>query len=340
MLKWQSNLRVVRQYLENLAEIIGMCPNIQQMSVISVEFGDISLWTHLIPDSVQIQLGDECERGPIAGHGLLKLKTFAFQSNAQTSYGRLVYPSLYDIFSSLVHCPSLDILHASGLVEGGAQDRRTLGTFKKLQRLELTECMLSISSVERTILSCKDLRHFVCHWSYLSWSPQTEIIEWFPDLVMMEETLETLWLLVGTLNLSSEFVPNRSFISLRRMTRLKELKLCDLFFPNMHGGHPLAEGTPSIAFELPPSLEHLTISYKMRWLDDWDWVEDLWHPLKLLADDCPAHLPSLRSIVCHIDDTAGIWQGEELIEMFKEVGVSLSFTDQLDIHTRLGDNIM
>ncbi|KAJ4302966.1 hypothetical protein N0V90_001857 [Kalmusia sp. IMI 367209] len=321
---------VVCEYFEKLAGIIGMCQNIQQISVISIESSNFTLWGHLLLPCL------ENDRRLVVGHGLPKLKTFAFQINSKEEYDESDAPSLITILSSLLQCPSLTVLRASGVVGDRSRTIPFRGTFRNLQRFELTECTLSHQYVDKALIPCENLRHFVCHWSYLWCWISGSTVDLFPNLIRQRQTLETLWLVADKAGFDSTNQSDISCSSLRQLANLKEAKLCNLLIPDKHCRLSAAAGILPIASELPPSLEHLTISYIMQWSNEMFFYPDVWDSLEQLANDCSRCLPRLKELVVHLEGDRTIGGVKMLTDLFEEKGVRFQLVVELDVLTNLG----
>jgi hypothetical protein len=94
-----------------------------------------------------------------------------------------------------------------------------------------------------------------------------------------------------------------------------------------------------IAPELPPLLEHLTISYTSQYVDLNTWRPSVLASLQQLADDCTNYLPRLRELVIQYEGgSVGLCCGddEDLVRRFGERGVQLCVVEELNVLAMLG----
>lgn len=321
-----------------LAWIVHMCPNIQQMSVISVESSNFTFWGHLL-DPLDDSEGGEDGRGLLGApkHILGKLQKLAFQTNVSQNYVAEHTVDFNRIFFKLLKFSPLTELRASGVTNSRIYSRPSGPTFESLQRIEVTQCSLPLKNVDNMLSACKNLRHFVCHWAFLWCHMSHQQVNLLPNLQKHHRTLETLGLMANRAGFDSTSESWVSCPSLCQMTTLKEAKLCNLFIPDKQCRKPaLPAGIREfpIARELPPSLERLTISYTMHYIDPEIWGTSVCSSLQRLAADCTQYLPRLRDLIIQYEGgRVGIWgEGdEELVQSFGEKGVRLRIVENLDV---------
>ncbi|KAF2446637.1 hypothetical protein P171DRAFT_430746 [Karstenula rhodostoma CBS 690.94] len=336
----------VNEYFQKLAWIIRMCPNIQQMSVISIESPDFTFWRCLL-DLPDEGMWDQDRRNmqSVPRHSLRKLQKLTLQTNVSEGYMRQHLVDLNRIYVALLGCSPLTELRASGVTGGLSYHIPSGLTFERLQRIEITECTLPFKDVDNLLSVCDNLRHFVCHWTFLWCQLSHEQVELLPNLQKHHKTMETLCLMASRAGF--EYTSSDSWVScpsLCQMATLKEAKLCNLFIPDKQCRiTELPGGVPEfpIAPELPPSLENLTISYTMRYIDSDTWRTSDCTSLQRLAVDCTQHLPRLRDLVIQYEGgRVGLYGGddEDLVRSFGEQGVRLRVVEKVDVPAMLNQD--
>lgn len=297
-----------------------MCPNIQQMSLISVESPVFTLWGNILD---------------LPEHSLLKLEKVAFQTNTREDYDRGETRPFNQILFGLLQCSSLRELRASGVVGEYSYEKPLGMKFQHLQRLEITECTLPHENVDDALSVCESLRHLVCHWTFLWCQLSHQQIDFLPNLLQQQKSLETLCLTAKRAGFDSTSQTFITCSSLHRMTALKKAKLCNIFIPDKQCRLiALPAGAPEvpIAPELAPFLEHLTISYTMHYINPDEWRNSVFISLRSLADDCAHYLPHLRELVIQFEEgRVGSHDGDdqELVRKFDERGIRLSIVEEL-----------
>lgn len=343
----------MRDHFEKFANIINVAPNIQQMSIASVETKEISLWNSLLQDryAEETRYLENTELELVSKTGLSKLGKLSVQINGlgADNWG----PELStQIFYSLLGCPALTELCIRGTTSDLDPSIPLSGVYANLQRLELTECELGLQSLDEALSFCPGLRQLVCQWSDASYRRLGFRKVLLPNLLKLHNTLEKLWLL-GSLHGINVYYPEEGVnLNLSNMCKLKEAKLSNFFITNNDPGpdHPAIVAVGSIASALPASLEHLTISYSTGNLSLFQFVQlgsSAWADLTLLAKECPLVLPCLKELIVHFDgqgegegegetDTLGDYFSNELVpQAFAEQGLSFSMVGELDILTML-----
>lgn len=320
---------MVPEYFSKLASVIRLCPNIQQMCVVSIESNDISLWDHLV--SVE----------PF--RGLTKLHTLAFQTNTKEEYAfSWKGPAFSRICTALSIIPSLHRMSVSGAVSLRDLNVPIRGTFENLHCVEIEESMVDLRDIDGLLNACNRLKTFKCHWAFLTLRLPHGYIDLLPSIVKHKDTLETLWLVPQLVDFSSMDPPKIHFSNLCHLTRLREAKLCNFFVPDRYTFHsPVLFAEPRLAFLVPPSLEHLTIKYSCYWAHASTYTFHILSILWELVDDCTQRLPHLRELIIQSEeeylnrsDSAppivvdGI---KALAGRLQEMGVHFSLVAELDV---------
>lgn len=237
-----------------------MTPNVEHMSLHSIENKFYSLWGKLVqfaPLEVA-RFGDIYALAP--RHGLLKLESLTLKMYANNE--RI---SLNAILHALVRCPLLTELRLAGASKLGFMPLPWTLTLKNLQFIKLTECNLAVEDVDDCLMACDDLRHFFCQWSSLRCQLPRQQVDLLPNL-RKQRNLETLSLLTVREEVSDTDKPFVSCSSIRELPSLKVAQLCNLFIPYNRWRYIPYMGiqdTP-IAQELPAALEHLSIFYTVK----------------------------------------------------------------------------
>lgn len=307
-----------------------MCPNILQMSVVSIETHESTLWKYLLDTLKPGQPGFAAEvfQGS-TGQILPKLRSLTLQTDMSQNYWGDLLADFSDVFSQLLARSPITELRACGV--GVINPRSSIApvgaNFETLQRIELTHCRLGLDRVDALLSSCNNLRSFMCHWHYLSCEMFHQEIDLLPSLGRHSKSLEDLCL---TMNLGAFDISRGAWVSspnLCGMEALNEAELSNLFIPDRTlRKYTYGSGQPiSIASGLPPSLEHLILSYNLDSGNAWDDFPIL--DLQRLADDCPRYLPRLWDMTIDHGNrriTGPLVQVvEDLIRHFKENGVQL-----------------
>jgi hypothetical protein len=312
------------------------------MSIISVESPSFTFWGHLLETT---EAGASSVQGnirEIPRQSLRKLQKLTFQTNVSETFMEHHTIDFNRIYLALLAGSPIMELRASG-VSGCLPYHVPPGsTFKSLQRIEITECTLPFADVDNVLSTCDNLRHFVCHWSFLWCYLSHQQINLLPNLQRQHKTMETLCLMANRIGFDSTSESWVSCPSLSQMTALKEARLCNLFIPDKQCRMPAVptrvRDVP-IAPELPPLLEHLTISYTSQYVDLNTWRPSVLASLQQLADDCTNYLPRLRELVIQYEGgSVGLCCGddEDLVRRFGERGVQLCVVEELNVLAMLG----
>jgi hypothetical protein len=141
-----------------------------------------------------------------------------------------------------------------------------LSIFGMLKRLEITECMLEIGEVAKTLSACNELQHVVCTWAFLDDTTGT-IPDLFIALMHHTETLESLRLDLRQVRTDEYLDESQCFGSFLPFKTLKTLAVSDYCLPAfsnlIHEERTLyydrAVPPPLMAELLPPSLTSFTM---------------------------------------------------------------------------------
>ncbi|KAL5375011.1 hypothetical protein DPSP01_011501 [Paraphaeosphaeria sporulosa] len=330
---------LVTEYFAKLAWIVRMCPNILQMSVISIESNNFTFWGHLLDPIDDGQ--EEQDGGNLLGAPkqiLRKLKKLTLQTNVSERYFNDHTIDFDRIYSELLKFSPLTELRASGVcvpyrpissIPSGT-------TMESLQRIEITQCTLPLESVDKLLSACNNIHHFFCHWAHLHCEMSKGPVILLPNLQRHNRSMETLCLMANVGIFRSTSGSWVSFPSLCQMTTLKEAKLCNLFIPDMEcrKRSPFDNPTVPIAPELTPSLEHLTISYNMPYINAEVWRDSVLEKMQRLAADCTQYLPRLQTLAIQYEEgviSLRAGDDEDLVRRFREKGVQLNIVKDLDV---------
>jgi hypothetical protein len=244
---------MVANYFCMLADVIRSAPNLQHLSVVSLETTDVSLWGYLLPGHCSLTLD---EKNP-AGHGLTKLQTLCLQIHMAAYDSANVDISFHDICLAMTRVPLLSDFRASGVATSGQPlSHLESGSFKRLQRLEITECVLDFDEITDILTACEGLRHITCAWAYLD---ETVIgpCKLYTGLLQHVETVESLHLDLHEVRFEYSIPQTLElFGTLKLFTKLKSLTISWDYLLGWVPEVP-AHFTPSmlIADLLPSSLE-------------------------------------------------------------------------------------
>jgi hypothetical protein len=319
---------MVARYYELLATIVHFAPNLEHLSVVSLETDEVSFWVHIVPED----LGE----GPTAAsnltdHGLRKLRNLCFQTHTEGSFG-FESASFRRICSSLVSLPSLVDLRASGVMTSDISQPLP-GSLEKLQRLNITECILDFEEVVQLLHACESLQDFTCVWTFLNCGAESPS-DIYSGLIKHADRLETLELDMREVRFNyGTGINSEALGSLRCFQRLDTLVICEtsllgsrfslLDFPDQILNCRMSE-------LLPENLRHLTLLVQSDYgyEDDRriDEASSLWH----LVDDCKTVLPQLRSVTIKGEFEMS---APNLVAAFEDEGVIFTLTNELKLST-------
>ncbi len=288
---------MISHYFGLLAGIVKQARNLQHLSVVSLETCDVSFWDHILP--AQKGLKELRFFRKIAGHGLPKLKTLCYQVHTEGQEFDVDAAELGRVCVALIGAPSLTDLRASGVTSSNFCPSY-FGSFEKLKRIEITECILEIYEVVDIWAACKDLQHIVCEWAYLDCRHGEALSDLYNGLLRHAKTLQTLELDMREVRFEEEFLLDAQILdSFRLFTALKSMVICEtsllgatmtlLDFPDQ-----LLERR--IAQLLPKNLESYTLLLESHYGYDDDWRLDEIFPLWYLAEDSKKNLPNLKDV--------------------------------------------
>jgi hypothetical protein len=315
---------MVARYYELLATIVHFAPNIEHLSVVSLETDEISFWVHIVPED----RGDEAAASSnLTSHGLLKLRNLCFQTHTEGSFG-FEAAWFRRICSSLVSLPSLADLRASGVMTSDISQPLP-GTFEKLQRLDITECILDFEEVVQILQACEKLQHFTCIWTFLNCGAESPS-DIYSGLVKHADRLRTLELDMREVRFNfGTGINSEALGSLRYFTQLETLVICEtsllgsrfslLDFPDQILNCRMSE-------ILPENLKNLTLLVQSDYgyEDDCrlDEASSLWH----LVDDCKTLLPQLESVTIMGEFEMS---APNLAAAFKDEGIIFTLANEL-----------
>jgi hypothetical protein len=307
--------QMVARYFCLLADIVKCAPNLQHLSVASLETNAISFWNRIVPTP-----NDAAMAAPtlVAEHGLRKLQTLCVQLHTK-GYGLGANAaSFHRIFSAMTSLPSLADLRASGVMTTEFPGPNlSVGVFQSLQRLELIECVLDIDEVVDMWSACKGLRHIVCVWSYLSVAEEATPSDLYSGLLQHAQTLETLHLDLREIRWDYEHTTSDLLIgTLRPFERLETLVISQTGI--LEHCYIMAGSGKS---NLPPvGLQSLTVLLNEQegypgWLDQSMSMINLYN-------DCKAYVPYLRDFIVKCPSPPS--PAPCLTADFAEIGVRLT----------------
>jgi hypothetical protein len=278
-------------FFDPLGDIVRLAPNVQHLSVVSVETHYASFWKHILP-----------ERPPalgLPGHGFKKLRTLCFQMH--TEGRRNLGPVSFDyICSAMMSLPLLVDFQASGAV---TEDYffGMKGSSKQLQRLEITQCELNLGQMWSLLFACKGLRHVVCEWAFDI--PADGVAPWvlLEGLLLHAETLQTLHVDMREIMFYSSSTPISNLLGdLRPFRKLESLTICEtsltgsgyilIEFPRRRTEHRIKEFLPDNLKTLTFLLDSGLHPEGKECLDE---ILALWH----LLEDCKKRPTDLRKIM-------------------------------------------
>jgi hypothetical protein len=309
---------MVARYFLLLAAIVRCAPNMQHLSVASLETNDISFWNRIVHTP-----SDIAPSGPIllAVNGFRNLQTLCVQLHTKGyGLGRDA-ASFRRICSAMTSVSSLVDFRASGVMttEFLGPDLSN-GAFKSLQRLELIECVLDIEEVVYLWSACKGLRHINCVWSYLTVYAEATLSDLYPGLLPHIKTLETLHLDFREVRWDYEHTTTLLLLgTLQPFERLERLIVSQtglLAHDTVISGSSLARPRGLLPVDLKTLVLLLNESEKYSgWLDRS-------YSMKNLYEDCKASAPSLRNVVVKCPSPPS--PAPYLTADFAEIGVLLT----------------
>ncbi|KAF2128697.1 hypothetical protein P153DRAFT_263017, partial [Dothidotthia symphoricarpi CBS 119687] len=292
------------QHFFLLSDIITKAPNLQHISVVNIESGDMPFWRHLIP--LEADANTALATTKIASHGFPKLRTLCIQIHSLDTFGKLAEDAVWfqHICTALATVPSLSELRASDI---STHDMLTVPSsgYQNLQRLELTMCCLNMQEVGTLLHACLDLRHFSCIWS-ACYVGEAAFADLRSGLLQHEKSLRTL--VLDMREMIFDFVSSiypQPLGSLHSLVALETLVICEcsLLEPDSWLFTFLGQKSERrVAELLPENIEDLTVLLRNDGHSDVNPLDEapvLWH----LIEDCNVLLPKLRNVNLEMDHT-------------------------------------
>lgn len=252
----------VAEYQYELAALIRVAPNLDHLSVVSLEPKG-SLWQHLIAPHRSL-----CHRFP-------RLRTLCLQTNMIPLLPRLYTQTFHleQLFYALFAAPQLEEISASSLT---SQQRSFIVKEKssKIKRLQLFECVLDVDEVAAMVGACTNLRSFGCSWAW-SMSDGSSPNPLSTALLAHRKTLKELRLDCG---IDGPHLTTLG-LSLSGFTALTTLELCETSFG------------VAIKKPLPHTLETFIIRHRLLSTDT-----DRVKPLRYFGRKVMATLPNLKEV--------------------------------------------
>jgi hypothetical protein len=289
-------IHMVAQYFYLLADIVRLAPNLQHLSVVSLETDEVSFWNYLLPGNLGTWAPPVSSQ--VASHGLPKLQTLCFQIHTE-GYGFGPDAAWFRrICSAMTSVSPLSDLRASGVMTS-ATTLPLFGSFKNLQRLDITECVLDFEEVVDIWKACGGLRHIVAEWAFLNCGGEAPS-DLYPGLLQHAKTLETLHLDMREVRFNNALAASPQILgSLKSFEVLESLAICEtallgntfplLDFPDQALEYGIAELMP-FALKSFALLVHSDYGYETDCRLDEAFA--LWH----LAEDCVRSLPKLEEV--------------------------------------------
>jgi hypothetical protein len=319
---------MVTEYFRLLAGIVVSAPNLQHLSIVSLEMSKVSFWTYILPDSSTPGSPE------IAFHGLQKLKTICFQLHALSSHVNPQIDWFRRILSAMVSVPMLTQFWASSVIRNGPT-MSLQGTFKKLERFNITECMLDFEEVVACWEACEGLRHITCEWAFLDCSDEalsSTPQDLYNGLLRHKSALKTLYLDMREVRFPDPAMkPVRSIGSFRPFDALESLSLCETSLlgstmslieaPDHTMQHRISKFLPTNLNSFTLLLQGMTNSGDIKELDE---VLSSW----MIFEDCKSSLPALTEIsIRSYNDVSA----PNLTKAFEDVGVQFNLVKEVNL---------
>ncbi|KAI8940661.1 hypothetical protein NX059_001931 [Plenodomus lindquistii] len=309
-----DSVQMTARYFCLLSEIVKKSPNLQHLNVVSLEVEDVSFWKFFKSGTTAADsLIDHAESCDVP---FRKLETLCFQTNTPGIRVRSTDVSVAQISLAMAFAPLLQHFQACGIIainDPSVAMSTALAPLRRLQRLEITRCLLDFEDLLEVWGACEGLRHITCEWAYLD-SPFELPSYLLPGLLRHAETLRTLHLDMREVRFELPRPPEPPlFGSLRAFVNLRSLTLCERFTSD---DHYVWNGR--LADLLPANLEKLTVLRHPDGLYEYGSHEDRIRNLRHLAQDCRPALPRLKRVAIH--DVLQ-FQSSELHTLFNNAGV-------------------
>ncbi|KAH7087454.1 hypothetical protein FB567DRAFT_346086 [Paraphoma chrysanthemicola] len=281
------------RYFSLLAEIVNHAPNIQHLSVVSVEAPGVSFW-----ETVLVNEHNSGGRLLAADHGFAMLESLCLQIHTQGHDSHRSQTVFSQICSATTGMPRLQDLRASGIIADGLPPALP-GRLEKLVRLEITECMLEVNEIINLWAACDGLQHIVCVWAFLHTDTLSRS-DLYEALLRHRETLQSLHLDMREVRII-ELPDDRPWKlgSLRPFQALIELTICTRSLLGIDNEDIGAEGYEE-DFSLSEILPKRLKSFVLLLSNDEDEneidlseAEVLW----ALSKDCPHSQSELENVI-------------------------------------------
>jgi hypothetical protein len=316
---------MIQSYFRQLADIIHSAPNLQHVSVVSLETTDISLWKHILSE------GMDTASTKVVCVGLQSLRSLAFQIHHQSSrHGARDW--FHPILSAMASVPTLTDVRASGVASSLQPINLSRSRFCKLQRLNITECLLHFDEVIKIWTACENLRHITCVWAYLNCIVEGPS-DLYEALLQHRTTLETLHLDLRQVRFDDAFNLPQKLGTLRPFTALDTILLCEttllgniqplIVFPDQ-----LLGVQSRISEFLPASVKSFAL---LLLADKWGMNGDCldasfssWH----FVDDCKRCYSQLKEVSVK---SVNILSAPDVTTAFRETGIQFKLIKERDV---------
>ncbi|KAF2262054.1 hypothetical protein CC78DRAFT_570030 [Lojkania enalia] len=321
-LKLDGAVEMVENYFASLGDVIGRCPNITHLSVVSLEAADVTLWQRLV---------DQDSSPPrFLKHGFSKLRTLCVQLHSGYYSFQDKGVCFQKICGAMVTAPSLRNLRASTVVSCCGPDPMPM-EFKVLESIDISECRLGFQDLVSLLEACSNLKHFGCQWSYLDdqTSQAADVATFLSALVGQKDKLESIRLDTRHVRLYPNYFISNAPLRFQGFGALRSLEICEVsllgtsipFFNYFREELPIR-----ISELLPASLVSLTILLNEQVELPSYFKPDNYFPLLDLVEDCPRHLPNLKILqICPSDEPVRLEMARQQLEpKFARVGIEMS----------------
>lgn len=310
--------KMINQCFDALAGTIRLCTNLQHLRIMSFDTPRLSFWQRMIP--VQ-----DVEEHRLAEHGFSNLTALSIRTICQGDDSILDLSVINFITERF---PFLHDLRVCGINNWSTFDPDIPfafnQSFRHLQRLEITNAMITLEETSCILLACVRLRHILLHWSALSCMGMQASSIIYPGLLKQKATLETLLVDMSFVRFFRGFDhPDDLIGSFESFHRLKALEISDYIFPAPEMfivDDPDVIPDERIMSLLPRSMEHLVLFFDQStgFHDevDLDQVILLWH----LVEDYKQFPTALKRVTIKM---AANMRGPKLSQAFANAGVEM-----------------
>jgi hypothetical protein len=301
------------EYLSLLASVVTLAQNLQGLNIVSLETEDISFWGNILPH--------------IGTPPFQRLHSVCVQVH---TYGNMLISdkaaSFHGICAELTSAPLLVDLRASGFTPSSWTHNFHV-KFKRLQRLELTDCCLDIDNVLELWAACERLQHIACEWAFLL-AFEAAPKDLYAGLLRHRTTLKTLDLDMREVRFGDAFVAPAKLGSLQPFPSLESVRICETTLL----GHvwsltcfPEQVLQCRITELLPASLK--TFSLLVLGTQDMENISRLDEPLILwnFVNDCQRGFPGLKEV--RIEGSHYL-HAPRTVRAFEEIGAQFGLVKQ------------